>query len=64
MARQGLEDDLPEAYKVLDNFSWTPEEIEEIMSAVQDGEDPEDAAAVVGSEANQDRVAEWTEGIK
>jgi glycine betaine/proline transport system substrate-binding protein len=63
MARQGLEEDLPEAYKVLDNFSWTPEEIEEIMSAIQDGEDPEDAA-VAWVEANQDRVAEWTEGIK
>ena len=63
MARQGLEEDLPEAYKVLDNFSWTPEEIEEIMSAVQDGEDPEDAAAA-WVEANQDRVAEWTEGIE
>ena len=63
MARQGLEEDLPEAYKVLDNFSWTPEEMEVVMTAIQDGEDPEDAA-VAWVEANQDRVAEWTEGIK
>src|SRR5690625_1811208 len=25
--RQGLEDDMPEAYQVLDNFYWTPDEI-------------------------------------
>ena len=56
MARQGLEEDLPEAYKVLDNFNWTPEEMEEIMVAVQDGEDPEDAAAA-WVEENADRVA-------
>ena len=63
MARQGLEEDLPEAYKVLDNFNWTSEEMEVVMTAIQDGEDPEDAA-VAWVEANQDRVAEWTEGIK
>ena len=63
MARQGLEEDLPEAYKVLDNFNWTSEEVEVVMTAIQDGEDPEDAA-VAWVEANQDRVAEWTEGIK
>ena len=33
------------------------------MTAIQDGEDPEDAA-VAWVEANQDRVAEWTEGIE
>lgn len=63
MARQGLEKDMPEAYKVLDHFNWTPEETEEVMLAIQDGEDPEDAAAA-WVEANQDRVDEWTEGIK
>ena len=63
MARQGLEEDLPEAYKVLDNFNWSPEEMEEIMLAVQNGEAPEDAAAA-WVEANQDRVDEWTKGIE
>lgn len=63
MVREGLEEDLPEAYKVLDRFNWTPADMEEIMLAIQNGEDPEDAAAA-WVEANQDRVAEWTEGIQ
>ncbi|WP_338471417.1 glycine betaine ABC transporter substrate-binding protein [Niallia sp. XMNu-256] len=63
MVRQGLEEDMPEAYQILDNFYWSPEEMEEIMLAVQNGENPEDAAAA-WIEANQDRVAEWTEGIE
>ena len=63
MARQGLEKDMPEAYKVLDNFNWTPEDMEEIMLAVQEGEDPEDAAAA-WVKANKDRIDEWTEGIQ
>ena len=58
-----LKEDTPEAYKVLDNFYWTPADMEEIMLAIQNGEDPEEAAAA-WVEANQDRVAEWTEGIK
>ena len=28
MVREGLENDMPEAYQVLDNFYWTPEDIE------------------------------------
>lgn len=63
MVRQGLEEDMPEAYQVLDNFYWEPEEMEEVMAAIQEGETPEDAAAE-WVENNPDRVAEWTEGVK
>jgi glycine betaine/proline transport system substrate-binding protein len=63
MVRTDLEADMPEAYQILDNFYWTPAEMEEIMLEIQNGEDPEDAAAA-WVEANQDRVDEWTEGIQ
>ncbi|WP_407676511.1 glycine betaine ABC transporter substrate-binding protein [Perspicuibacillus lycopersici] len=63
MAREGLEEDLPEAYKVLDNFYWEPADMEEVMLAIQDGEDPEDAAAA-WVEAHQDIVEQWTEDVK
>ena len=62
-ARHGLEKDAPEAYKVLDAFNWTAEDIEKVMLAIKNGQDPEDAAAE-WVEENQDRVAEWTEGIE
>ncbi|SIO09671.1 glycine betaine/proline transport system substrate-binding protein [Carnobacterium alterfunditum] len=62
MARKGLEEDLPEAYQVLDQFNWTSEELEILMLAISEGEDPEDAAEA-WIEENPDRVAEWTEGV-
>ncbi|CAD5252161.1 MULTISPECIES: glycine betaine ABC transporter substrate-binding protein [Halomonadaceae] len=57
--RQGLEDDMPEAYAILDAFEWTPEQMGEVMLMNQeDGSDPyENAKQWV--EDNQDVVTEW-----
>ena len=57
--REGLEDDMPEAYAILDAFEWTPEQMGEVMLMNQeDGSDPyENAKQWV--EDNQDVVAEW-----
>lgn len=62
MVREGLEDDMPEAYALLDNFNWTPDDLEEVMLKVSEGADPAEAAEEWVSE-NEDKVAEWTEGI-
>ncbi|MBD8026556.1 glycine betaine ABC transporter substrate-binding protein [Ureibacillus sp. Re31] len=62
-ARKGLEEDMPEAFKVIDAFHWTPEDIESVMLEINDGVDPEKAAAKWVDE-NPDKVAEWTEGIE
>ncbi|MDY0406240.1 glycine betaine ABC transporter substrate-binding protein [Virgibacillus sp. 179-BFC.A HS] len=45
MVRKGLKDDMPNAYKVLDNFHWDTDDMEDTMLAIQDGEDPAKAAA-------------------
>ncbi|MFC4401819.1 glycine betaine ABC transporter substrate-binding protein [Gracilibacillus xinjiangensis] len=63
MVRQGLEEDLPNAYKVLDQFNWTTEEMETVMLEISNGADPEEAAAA-WVEENQELVSEWTEGIE
>lgn len=63
MVREGLEEDMPEVYRVLDNFSWTTDDIESVMLDISEGTSPEDAAAA-WVEENQDKVAEWTEGIE
>lgn len=57
--REGLEDDMPEAYAILDAFEWTPEQMGEVMLMNQeDGSDPyENAKQWV--EDNQDVVEEW-----
>src|SRR5699024_8802950 len=41
MVREGLEEDAPEAYQVLDNFNWTTDDIESVMLAVSEGTSPE-----------------------
>lgn len=62
-ARKGLEEEMPEAYKVLDAFKWTTEDIEAVMLEINGGTDPEEAAAKWVQE-NPDKVAEWTEGVE
>jgi len=58
IVREGLEEDMPRAYEILDNFYWEPVDMEEVMLKIQEGMDPEDAAAE-WVEANPDKVQEW-----
>lgn len=61
--REGLEEDQPEAYHVLENFFWDTDGMEEVMLAIQEGAEPEDAARE-WVDNNQDTVAEWTDGLE
>lgn len=60
--REGLEEDLPEAYALLDNFNWETDHMEEVMLEIEEGADPADAARN-WVDNNQDIVSEWTDGI-
>ncbi|TVP89496.1 MAG: glycine betaine ABC transporter substrate-binding protein [Alkalibacterium sp.] len=60
--REGLEEDMPEAYQVLDNFFWETEHMEEVMLEIEEGADPADAARN-WVDNNHDMVSEWTEGL-
>lgn len=60
--REGLSEDLPEAYALLDNFFWETDHMEEVMLEIQEGAEPEEAARN-WVDNNQDIVSEWTEGI-
>jgi len=62
IGRLGLADDLPEAHTILSNFNWTEEDLGEVMIAIQDGE-KEEVAAQNWVDANEDKVAEWTDGV-
>ncbi|RUR26783.1 glycine betaine ABC transporter substrate-binding protein [Vreelandella andesensis] len=59
VVRQGLKEDMPEAYAILDAFKWTPEQMGEVMLMNQeDGSDPyENAKQWV--QDNQDVVEQW-----
>lgn len=63
IARNGLKEDLPDAYKVLDQFNWTPDDMGVVMNSIQDGADPEEAAAQ-WVEDNADKVAKWIDGAE
>ncbi|WP_444684650.1 glycine betaine ABC transporter substrate-binding protein [Alkalicoccus luteus] len=61
--REDLESDMPEAYQVLDNFQWSEDDMGEIMVSIQEGMDEEEAARE-WIDANEDMVAEWTDGVE
>ncbi len=59
IARQGLEDDAPEAYHFLDNFAWTQEQMAEVMVMNEENPDNLYGNAVTFIEENPDLVNEW-----
>ncbi|MFK4998451.1 glycine betaine ABC transporter substrate-binding protein [Bacillus sp. N9] len=62
IGRLNLEEDHPEAFKVLQQFKWEDTDMGAIMVDIQDGEKPE-VAAQNWIDANQEKVAEWTDGV-
>ncbi len=58
-----LAEDLPEAHQILSQFNWTEEDMGEVMVAIQDGE-KEEVAAQNWIDANEEKVAEWTDGVE
>src|SRR5699024_1566364 len=64
VARKGLEEDAPAAYRVLQQYEETYEMVEELMPLVHDeGQDVEEVAQQF-LEDNPDLLEEWTEGVK
>ncbi|CQR47041.1 Glycine betaine/carnitine transport binding protein GbuC precursor [Paraliobacillus sp. PM-2] len=63
ITRLGLEEDMPEAYTVLDRFYWEVEDMESVMLMTQEKDMSFKEAADQWIEENEDKVAEWTEGI-
>ncbi len=64
VARKGLEEDAPAAYRVLQQYEETYEMVEELMPLVHDeGQDVEEVAQQFLDD-NPDLLEEWTEGVK
>lgn len=56
--RKGLKKDMPEVYKILDNFQWGPSEIGEVMAMnMENGEAEKNA--VIWVEKNPEIVSKW-----
>lgn len=63
MVRKGLEEDMKDAYTFLDQFEWTPDDMAQVMVAIQEGQTPEEAAKA-WVDNNPDKVEAWTQGIQ
>lgn len=63
IARDGLEEDSPAAYKVLEQFTEDYDQLDPLMGEIHDGEQPEDVARQF-IEDNPDVVSEWTDGVE
>jgi len=63
ITRLGLEEDMPNANKILDQFYWTTSDMEYVMLKVNEGGDVEEVARE-WLDANQDKVVEWTNGAE
>lgn len=61
IVRKGLKNDEPQAYKILDNFNWTKEQMSEVMLKVNTGADPK-VAADKWINTHKKQVATWTKG--
>lgn len=59
-AREGLKEDNPEAYKIIDNFYWEVEDMSSVMEELATDVEPEEAADN-WIEANREIVDGWLE---
>ena len=58
-AREGLEEDMPEVYRIIDNFNWAIEDMQGVMLELQDIGPA--AAAQNWIDENPEKVASWIE---
>ncbi|WP_019119475.1 glycine betaine ABC transporter substrate-binding protein [Brevibacillus massiliensis] len=63
IVRKGLKEDQPSAYAFLDNFNWKPSDMEDVMLEIENGKDPEQAAAD-WVKNHEEQVNKWVEGIE
>lgn len=61
MTRLGLQEDMPEAYAILENFSWTVEDMQSVMVDALEVDFEE--ASENWIEANRETVDSWVEGV-
>ena len=64
LARKGLKEEMPNAAKLIEQFHWEVEDMEEIMFESQESGDDIDVVAKRWVEDNPEKVAEWTDGVE
>jgi len=62
LARKGLKQDMPTAWRVLDGFHWTPEDMQQVMAADQAQGADATANALAWVKAHPQQVDAWVSG--
>lgn len=62
IASENFAEENPIAYQIIDNFSWSIEDVQEVMTYIQEDITPSEAARK-WMDQNPEKVADWTEGI-
>ncbi|BCP64741.1 glycine betaine/carnitine/choline ABC transporter substrate-binding protein [Streptococcus parasuis] len=58
IVRQGLKEDQADAYNIIDQFNWEPEDMQAVMLAISEGKTPRQAVRD-WIELNPDKVKKW-----
>lgn len=64
IVRNGLKDDMPNAYTILDRLYWELPVLEEALLAAKEIDFDFETVAQQWVDENQEKVAEWTEGVE
>ncbi|BAC11983.1 glycine betaine ABC transporter substrate-binding protein [Oceanobacillus iheyensis] len=64
LAREGFEEENPNAYKLIDQFNWSVEDMESIMYESSETGKGIEEVAKQWVEDNPDKVEAWTEGVE
>lgn len=62
IARKGFDQDFPNAYKIVDRFYWTSEDMETVMTDAQSSSFSEAAEKWVAE--HSDKISEWTADVE
>lgn len=63
ITRLGFEEDYPVANQVLDNFNWTPDDMNQVMLDIAENGLDETEAAQAWIDSNRDTVDSWIDGV-
>ncbi|GAA0446987.1 hypothetical protein GCM10008983_26160 [Lentibacillus halophilus] len=63
VSRNGFKDDSPLAYKIIDQFSWSKKQNQDVMYSIQSGMSNDDAAKKF-LENNPDMIDKWMDGVE
>ncbi|MFD1415344.1 glycine betaine ABC transporter substrate-binding protein [Oceanobacillus jeddahense] len=64
LVREGLQDDMPVAYTLLEQFNWDISDVDEALLKAEEEQLDMDVIAQEWVDENEETIAEWTSGVE